>query len=124
MYSVPASQTVPRAQTGKSADEPLGEDEEDQDDEESHDGEEGEETGGDSQMGGVAETKQTSSSSAKPKYVVNVSKKSHLTRSNEYNFKDARGKTRTTEKKDWKKTKLNGKTAWKYHNYYTYDLPA
>jgi len=125
MYSIPASQAVPGAQTGQSADELFGEeDEEDQDDEESQDDEGGEETGGDSRMGGVAETKQTSSSNAKPKYVVSVSKKSHLTRSNEYNFKDARGKTRTTEKKDWKKTKLNGKTAWKYHNYYTYDLPA
>jgi len=122
MYSVPASQTVPGAQTGQSADEPLGEDEEDQDDEESHDGEEGEETRGDSQMGGVADTKQTTSS-AKPKYLVNVSKKPHMTRKDEYIFKDAKGKTRITEKKDWKKTVLMGQTAWKYHHYYTHDLP-
>jgi hypothetical protein len=124
MYSIPASQTVPRAQIGKSADELFGEEvQEDRDDEESRDNEGGEEAGGDTQMGGVAETKQTTSSDAKPKYVVNVSKKSHRTRSNEYNFKDARGKTKTTERKDWNKTKLNGKTAWKYNDYYTYNLP-
>jgi len=51
-------------------------------------------------MGGVAETQQTISSSVKHKYVVSVSKKAHMTRNNEYIFKDAKGKTRITEKKN------------------------
>jgi hypothetical protein len=50
-------------------------------------------------MSGVADTKQTTSS-AKPKYLVNVSKKPYMTRKDKYIFKDAKGKTRITEKKD------------------------
>jgi hypothetical protein len=46
-----------------------------------------------------------------------------MMRKDEYIFKDAKGKTRITEKKDWKKTELKGRTTWKYHHYYTYDLP-
>jgi hypothetical protein len=99
MLSVPASQTVPGAQTGQSVDEPVGEeDEEIEDDEKGQDYEE--EAGGDSQMGGFAETQQTTSSSVKPKYIISVSKKAHITRKDEYTFKDAKGKTRITEKKD------------------------
>jgi hypothetical protein len=46
-----------------------------------------------------------------------------MTRKDEYIFKDAKGKTRITKKKDWKKTELRGQTAWKYRHYYTHDLP-
>jgi hypothetical protein len=62
-------------------------------------------------MGGFAKTQQTTSSSVKPKYVVSVSKKAYMTRKDKYIFKDAKGKTRITEKKDWKKTELKGRTA-------------
>ena len=50
-------------------------------------------------MGRVANTKQTTLS-AKLKYLVNVSKKPYITKKDEYIFKDAKGKTRITEKKD------------------------
>lgn len=52
------------------------------------------EAGWDSQMGGFAEIQQITSSSVKPKYVVSVSKKAHMTWKDEYIFKDAKGMLR------------------------------
>ena len=53
----------------------------------------------DSQIGRVANTKQTTLST-KPKYLVNVSKKPYITKKDKYIFKNTKRKTRITEKKD------------------------
>jgi hypothetical protein len=71
-----------------------------QDDEEDK---EDEETGGDYQMGGDAETQLTLSSAESKFHVVRVSKKTHTLKSDEYIFKNAKGKRRSTERKDWQK---------------------
>jgi hypothetical protein len=122
-YSVPSGvsrgQYFPASQTVQSTNDPLsGEDEESQDDEED------EETRGGYQIGGDAETQETASSSKESKYhVVRVSKKAHTLKSDEYIFKNAKGKTRSTQRKDWQEAIYNKERVWKYSHYITYDLP-
>jgi hypothetical protein len=57
--------------------------------------------------------------------VVRVTRVPHMTRSDEFLFKDVRGHNRSTTKSDWTKTKYGGKTAWLYEGkkqkYVTYD---
>ncbi|KAF4625120.1 hypothetical protein G7Y89_g13047 [Cudoniella acicularis] len=57
--------------------------------------------------------------------VVRVTKVPHMTRPDEFLFKDGRGHTRTTSKSDWTKTMYGGKVAWLYQGrkttYVTHD---
>jgi hypothetical protein len=56
---------------------------------------------------------------------VQVERVAHLTRPNEYFYKDVKGQKRTTTKNDWKGISYNGRPAWttrrKGVNYYTRD---
>lgn len=50
-------------------------------------------------------------------YVVKVNRITHTFRSDEFVFKDKRGKLRSTTQNDWKKITYNGRSAWKHHKY-------
>ncbi len=95
-------------------DDPFGEEaEKDGDDEE----------GEDFRAGGDTKTQQTASSSAASKYhVVHVTKKTHILGSDEFVFKDTKGKKRYTKRKDWQEIAYQGQPAWKYRHYISFDI--
>jgi len=57
--------------------------------------------------------------------VVRVTRVPHITRLDEFSFRDVRGRNRSTTKLDWIKIKYGGKTAWLYEGkkqkYVTHD---
>ena len=74
-------------------------------------------------MGGLQED--TGDGRESDDMVVKVTRVPHMTRLDEFNFRDRRGHRRTTTKLGWTKTKYNGNDAWLYQghslNYITHD---
>ncbi|KAF4632627.1 hypothetical protein G7Y89_g5498 [Cudoniella acicularis] len=50
-------------------------------------------------------------------FVVKVSRKTHTFKSDEFIFKDKKGKVRSTTQDEWKKITYNGRSAWRHHKY-------
>jgi hypothetical protein len=50
-------------------------------------------------------------------HIVKVRKITHTLKSDEFVFKDKRGKLKSTTQNDWKKITYNGRSAWKHHKY-------
>jgi hypothetical protein len=111
-YAIPhlSSSNIPTGQstsTGGDMSQPTGGEDNDSDDYDEDD-----------QTVGYIETQQVSSSSAGSHYhVVKVTKKAHRFGNDEFNFKDKRGKLRSTARNDWRKTTHNGRSAWRHRNY-------
>jgi hypothetical protein len=115
MHSVPDNKAKLDAQTTEASKE--GQDDNDQDEEgDENDG--GEEIGQDYHMSGGTETQRNAPSSTGPKYtVISVTKVPHTFGSDEFVFKDSKGRSRSTKREDWKRVIYNGALAWKYSHY-------